>query len=257
MRLLTLFLTSIIISLNAIAGPIDESKQLIISVTDGWGSFQSRVYFFEKNENAEKGWEKKASFPAVVGKLGLGWGLGLHNGFVRVGKGDPVKHEGDKKAPAGVFKLIETFGYQNLEEIPGASSYLPQYTRVNEHSRCVDDYKSKFYNNQIYDERQVDIDWDSREELRRSDILYKLAIVADHNKVNVRGIDRSEKLGSCIFLHLWRNDQTGTAGCTAFAESNMLKLYSMLDARKKPVMVQLPRSVYLIYKDAWGLPNLN
>jgi len=253
MRSFFLVLPLLLFFRDSRSNPTASSQQIVVSVTDNWSTLKTQVAVYERSG---KTWNKLMSFPAVVGKLGLGWGVGKHNQFVRTQKGDPIKHEGDKKAPAGVFELVQSFGYDKLEGIPGTNPRLPQYFQVDEHSRCVDDYKSKYYNNQVFDEREVKKDWDSHERLRRDDVLYKLAIVVDHNRVNVKSIDRSEKLGSCIFLHIWRGADSGTAGCTAFSQEKMLKLYSVLDSRKKPLLVQLPKSEYIRYSKQWGLPSL-
>jgi len=235
------------------ANPIGDSKQIVVSLSPSWSSPDAEVYVFEKVKHT---WQPQWHFPSTIGKKGLGWGQGLHSSYLQPKKGEPIKHEGDKKAPAGVFRLVETFGYATREDLPPVHERLPAYHQVNEESRCVDDFKSRYYNNQVYDQRLVKKDWDSHEELLRKDELYKLAIVVDHNQVNVPDLNRSKKFGSCIFLHLWRGPSTGTAGCTAFSEENMLKLLSLLDASKNPVLVQFPKEVYQRIYKSWELPEL-
>ena len=123
------------------------------------------------------------------------------------------------------------------------------YMEVDEHLECVDDPNSLFYNRFVRRAHIADPDWKSSENMRHE--LYTLGAVIHHNTNSpVAGG------GSCIFMHRWRGPGKGTAGCTAMAEEDLQSVLTWLDPAKHPVMVQLPRDVYVRVQKAWKLPLL-
>jgi len=86
--------------------------------------------------------------------------------------------------------------------------------------------------------------------MRRSDELYHYGIVVNHNTPPVPG------LGSCVFLHIWRNADSATVGCTAMEQANMMLLLQWLDPRKQPLLVQMPQAQYQANRSSWDLPPL-
>ena len=221
------------------------TRQMVLVITKDWNAVDGRLWAFKRDSASDK-WEPAgAAFPIVVGKNGLAWGLGLHG---PMGDGGPQKVEGDKKAPAGVFRLTQAFGYE-AQDIVGISDF--PYQKVTGHWKCVDDRQSKYYN-QLVDDRLVDaVYWDSHEEMKRSDDLYRLGVVVAHNTQPV--VPGS---GSCIFLHLWRAGGKGTSGCTAMARENMTRLLGWLEAGAQPVLVQLPETEYKRLLRDWKLPTV-
>jgi D-alanyl-D-alanine dipeptidase len=186
----------------------------------------------------------------MVGKTGLGWGFGL----VKIGrsiraKSDPVKKEGDGKAPAGVFRLSKAFGYAPQEQDGWKMPYVPLTSSI----QCVDDTDSKFYNT-LVDASKISPDWGSHEneQMRRSDDLYRWGILVDHNaNPPVAGN------GSCIFMHIWRGPGQPTVGCTAMPQSDLETLIGWLDPERKPILVQLPVAQYQKLEKHWHLPALS
>ncbi len=225
---------------NARQSPLDESRQVLVVVTDGWESVGGTLRRFER-DNRSVPWRQVGSpVPVVVGKNGLGWGRGLP---IEPGDG-PIKKEGDGKGPAGVFRLAGVFG-QSPE--PPARLAMP-YQFLGQNVECVDDVRSAHYN-RLVTRQQVDrADWTSSEKMW-TEPLYKWGVVVEHNS----GPPQPSG-GSCIFLHIWRGPTAGTAGCTAMAESALLDTITWLDAGKTPVLVQLPRVEYERVKAAWRLP---
>ena len=63
----------------------------------------------------------------------------------------------------------------------------------------------------------------SHERLRRADPMYDAVLVTDWNWP-----DAVPGRGSAIFLHAWRRPRHGTAGCIAFARSDLLWLLPLL-----------------------------
>lgn len=221
-----------------------ESGQLILVITDSENANQGRLQRFEKSAGTAS-WDALGSgLPVVVGKNGLGWGSGLHP---RDKVADiPNKKEGDGKSPAGIFKLSAVFGFasaaeMNLQNFP--------YLHVTEALECVDDSDSRFYN-QVVENTAVDtIDWQSSEKMIKVDPQYRLGVTVDHNLPAPQPGG-----GSCIFLHIWKNNETPTIGCTAMAAADMETITKWLDETKHPVLAQLTTDLYKQFKTEWQLP---
>lgn len=173
--------------------PIGDSRQLLLSILPGWDDVASTVTLFEKDVAGRWKATDLTRMKAVVGRNGLAWGTGLHDPAPNPSH---VKQEGDGRAPAGVFALTESFGYEAADLVGFGSSKPLNYHRVDRYSVCVDDPLSKSYNRIIYDERTVQRDWNSHEDLRRADELYRYAIVVAHNPQN---IPRGDPASSCTF----------------------------------------------------------
>jgi D-alanyl-D-alanine dipeptidase len=179
----------------------------------------------------------------VVGKNGLGWSI---DAPVKA-EVQPHKVEGDGKAPAGIFDLTFAFG---SGETP-AFVKLP-YTKFTEWTECVDDSKSKHYN-KIVERMKVGIfDWNSSEKMLEIGEQYDLGVFVAHNSTPQPQAGK----GSCIFLHIWKNESTGTAGCTAMPRENIENVLSWLIPHKNPTLVQLPETEYKSFQNLWKLPKI-
>lgn len=223
--------------------PLADHGQLVLVVTADWHATAGRLQRFERVDN--KKWVAVGvAVPVVVGRTGLAWGRGLHPAHP---DGEPVKREGDSKAPAGVFRLSSVFGYAASDTTRLAMPYLP----ADIYSECIDDPRSGHYN-LIVDRSRVKVsDWQSSERMRRKDELYRWGVVVDHNADHP-----SPGAGSCVFLHIWRNPASPTVGCTGLAPDATGQLIAWLDASRAPVLVQLPRQVYERVSVAWQLPGM-
>jgi len=236
--------------------PLAASTQLIVVATSNWGAVQGQLQRFERT-TAHQRWRPIGEpIPIVVGKNGLAWGIGLpaaNRPDLRLAS-DPVKHEGDGKSPAGIFDLGTVFGYsaQPLPELK-----FP-YLALTESIECVDDVNSKFYN-RIVDRSAVAPDWNSSEHMRDIGESYRWGIVVDFNGT-VAGRNQNPPQpggGSCVFLHIWHDQNQGTAGCTAMTPSNLEALLTWLDPAQKPLLLQLPMPAYKRLTHRWYLPKLN
>ena len=215
------------------------SRQLILVTTRDWDAVGGTLRRFERKDS-KAGWRQVGdAVPVVVGRGGLGWGAGLNS---ETGDG-PVKKEGDGKSPAGVFSLSNAFGF--AAEAPGL--HVP-YTPLTPTVECVDDVNSRRYNLIVDRGGLPDVDWKSSERMRSVE-GYRWGVVVEHN-----ASPRVPGRGSCIFLHIWSGPDKGTAGCTAMEQPNLEALVRWLDAKKKPVLVQLPGAEYERLRSAWGLP---
>ena len=216
----------------------ESTSQLLVVTTPDWSEIHGVAQRFERHG---KHFSKLGTpFPVVVGRTGLAWGRGLIPGAPPEG---PSKQEGDGKSPAGLFSLGTAFGYEAT-----AATRLP-YLPLNEAIECVDDADSPHYN-ELVDSRQHPRDWHSSEQMRRSDELYHFGIFVNHNTPPARNF------GSCIFLHIWRDADSSTVGCTAMAPPNILLLLGWLDPRKNPLLIQMPQMQYQMHRTHWNLPVL-
>jgi len=206
--------------------PVDV-EQVAVITSGSWNANTGVCTLFER---AGEHWKRTGVAKRVVlGRNGLGWGLGLHAG---VGDG-PLKVEGDGRSPAGAFELGTAFGYSPS---PPDGMLMP-YRSAGKNDFFVDDPRAPDYNRwvNLTGDENPDEHWSSFERMRRPDGLYELGIVVLHNSdpvVNGRG--------SAIFIHLWRSPGAATAGCTALSKKSMLYLLKWLDPDRKPLLIQLP-----------------
>lgn len=216
--------------------PIDQIdvperyQQIVFVLTNSWDSQSGTLSCYSRNED---GWFKEElTTNVVVGKNGLGWGRGLH----LQGSTGPEKVEGDGKAPAGIFRPGDAFGY--------ADSFTPgtalNYRALTARDYFVDDVNSEDYNQwktiPAGEENNPGNYWRSYERMKRSDHLYELGVVVDHNTDPVM-----KGKGSAIFLHVWRRAASPTVGCTAMHKEDLIRLISWLDPAKEPIIIQIPQ----------------
>ncbi len=221
--------------------PLSTSQQLMVVVTNNWDNLQGTIYVFDKVENK---WVLNFSNPIVVGGKGLGVGEGLVPFKI---DGAPIKKEGDMKSPAGIFSFGTAFGYADYKE---ANWLKYPYKKASDTLICVDDMKSAFYNTLI-NKGEKTVDYNSYENMHLKKDYYKWGLFINHNAPNVNPGN-----GSCIFMHIWENDHSGTAGCTAMTEANLLKVLNWIRAEKHPLLVQFTKNEYDKIKGKFELPNL-
>jgi len=194
-----------------------SSQQIVLVVSDDLNSSTAHMECYEGSKIVCK------DIKVNLGKNGLGWGLGE---LTLTHKEEVFKKEGDKKAPAGVFRLTSVFGYEKIENLN-----MP-YIQASKKLICVDDSKSPFYNQIILAKGNEK----SFEYMKRDDSLYKYGIVVGHNQ------KAKEQRGSCIFMHIQKGDNIGTAGCTSMRENDLKKIVFWLDESKNPILIQIPKS---------------
>jgi L,D-peptidoglycan transpeptidase YkuD (ErfK/YbiS/YcfS/YnhG family) len=222
---------------------MQSCRQLIVVTTPGWSDVNATVQLLARRQIENMPWRKVGSpFPAMVGKRGLAWGVGLHGAGE---SGTPSKKEGDQKSPAGVFRLYAAFGTATPEQV----RYLRfPYEQVDSASEAVDDPGSRYYNRVVDRAAIKEPDWSSAESMLAVPGQYRLGVMIEHNWSQIPG------LGSCIFLHVWNSTRTGTAGCTATSLGDLNRLLHWLDVRENPLIIQLPLPEYAYLKEFWGLP---
>lgn len=231
-----------------------HSTQMIVVTTSDWNAVAGRLQRYERATVDEKWRPAGEPISIVVGRNGLGWGIGVtptDDAQVRSAS-DPVKREGDGKSPAGIFALGTAFGYAS-EPLEGLKI---AYLNLTPSIECVDDPGSKHYN-RIVDRSVVSPDWNSSEHMRNAGESYRWGIVVDYNGTVTGDTNPPEPGGgSCVFLHIWQSDDQGTAGCTAMSQADLKTLLTWLDPARKPLLVQLPAPTYERLIDRWMLPKM-
>lgn len=222
---------------------VDASQQLVVVITPDWTSTTGTIQRFER-ANSESEWRSlESAVPAVVGRTGIAWGVG----FDGVSTQGPHKHEGDGKAPAGVFPLDTAFGFAPRDSMPAVK--LP-YVQLLPTTDCVDDIASTHYNTVVDKASVSQVDWNSAEHMRQV-AQYKIGVIVGYNAAPpLKG------RGSCIFLHIWAGPDSHTAGCTAFDEAKLRDVMTWLDPEKRPLLVQLTANEYANLRIRWKLPAI-
>ena len=207
---------------------LDDIRQCVFVMTPAWSSHEGMCQLWQK-KNGE--WTKQYEFPVMLGRNGLSWGRGIHKTSE-----DHSKQEGDGKGPAGVFFLGDSFGYASSDDI----SWSWPYRQSTQSDIWVDDTASRRYN-QWVNVSQAPLergDWESFEQMRRDDDLYEYGVIVNHNMSPVVA-----GAGSAIFMHVWRSNDSPTAGCTAMSRTNMMRVIEWLDLSDNPILMQLPMTL--------------
>lgn len=214
----------------------DAHEQMILVVAETMDAPTALLQRYDKEHGIWK--QTGKAFRVNIGRNGLGWGIGLQN--IPHAQTDPVKHEGDGKAPAGVFALGPAFGYSVK-----ALGSLP-YLHASKDLICVDDADSGAYNKIV--PIRPDITVRSFEWMRRKDRLYRYGIVVEHNPDAIPG------RGSCVFIHIQRGEESPTAGCTSMPETRVKSLLRWLKPERSPILVQIPRKSLQNVKKNFAIP---
>ena len=217
-------ITKLFLALFLTLAPLSASEQLILIVSNNFDIDKASL---TRYEYTDKTYQKVGESIIVnIGRNGLGWGIGQSGSTQK--DSEPVKQEGDGKAPAGIFKISKAFGYAKSSNIK-----MP-YIQADKALICVDDSDSKDYNKIIYlnqSDNPKSFEW-----MRRQDNLYKFGLIVEHNKIAKKGA------GSCIFFHIRKSKDSPTAGCSAMREEDLTAIIQWLDPKKEPIVVQIPQS---------------
>ena len=224
--LLILFYTtksSVAQSISSFNNYLTKNNQVLFVKTPSYNSIKGTMFLYDRKNDHSK-WKRVDSFPVTVGRSGLAKDINANISF----NGDaPAKHEGDGKSPAGIFKLGKVFSYHDIKNL-----HMP-FVRVDTNFYCVDDMASSYYNTLIKQDTAIH-DFNSFEYMKRNDNLYEYGVWVLYNSDPVKNGN-----GSCIFLHIWNNENSPTSGCTAMAKENMLRLIHWLNEKKNPVLLQV------------------
>lgn len=238
LTLLVIALATVIPSAaQAVPPKLSQAAKLIVVTTPDWNAVSGTLIRYQRKHNK---WERLGKpIPIVVGKTGLAWDPAQ---AAQRDPGDPVKHEGDGKSPAGVFGVPNTFGF--APSLGTSAMYIP----LTPTTECVDDTSSRYYTHIVDRMKISDVDWNSSEKMRMVP-GYREGAVVDYNMASPAAGN-----GSCIFLHVWSGPAQGTVGCTAMAAEDMEKLSAWIEGKGATALVQLPEKQYERLKETWQLP---
>jgi L,D-peptidoglycan transpeptidase YkuD (ErfK/YbiS/YcfS/YnhG family) len=186
--------------------PLHRATRLIIITVPDMTSVKATLHTFERRTPADAAWQRSGPpETAVVGSNGIGWA----DNFSYLGKKDePIKREGDKRTPAGIFRVAGPFGFE--------ASSLNGYTRLSRgNSFCVEDPSSRLYG-KIVGKRIAALV--KRSEDMSADPSLKSGMIVDYPA------RRGAKAGSCIFLQVWSGDAVGTDARVGMPDDRLMVL---------------------------------
>ena len=143
--------------------------------------------------------------------------------------------EGDKRTPAGFFKIGKSFGF--------GTSDRQDYLRITPGMTCVSDPRSPEYNTIVM---RSDLGRSVRGEDMRSAPDYARGLLIDYPT------DRKARAGSCIFMHLQLAGGVSTAGCIALPEPQLQAVQD--HAHGGAVIAILPRPALDRFKGCLPTP---
>jgi L,D-peptidoglycan transpeptidase YkuD (ErfK/YbiS/YcfS/YnhG family) len=206
---------------QACPAALRDATRLVLVTTDTMDSTPATAQLFDR-ASAKDAWRALGEAePAVVGRAGIAWAQSFRQ-FAKTR--EPIKIEGDKRAPAGVYPIGKTFGTE--------PSSRPGHLKITEDTVCVDDPDSPEYNK--ITSRAVVGPKVHAENMSRASPMYRHGLLVDYPT------DIAAKAGSCIFIHVWRAPTRGTAGCVALPEERVLALQDFA-ASGGAVLAVLPR----------------
>jgi len=246
MRYLVMIVLSLLLvmtTLPCFPNEFGEGAQVIISVTDSWNDSRATLFLFDRKRD---GWCRRGEgIAAVVGRQGLAW----DSNSVGILPGEPIKAEGDLRAPAGIFPIPLAMG---LSAQPPEGVLFP-YRQIVEGTHCVDDPSSRYYNRIFRTHELPDgrgRDWKSSERMWEFADMYRILLVVGYNTS-----DPKAGRGSCIFIHIRHSSGEPTCGCTALSEGDLIRIMKWIRYDRNPILVQLPRNVYARVWNIWQLPS--
>ena len=200
--------------------PLADAKRLVLVTAPSMNDMAATMRLYER-ASANAAWRALgATEPVTIGRAGMGWS----QVFTRLARRDePLKVEGDKRAPAGLFPIGRSFGI--------LASSRPDYLHVTSDTICVNDVSSPAYNT-IASRARVGPAVRA-ENMSRILPMYRRGLLVDYPT------DARKQAGSCIFIHVWRSPTTGTAGCVAMPEPRVEALQDF--AAGGAVLAILPR----------------
>jgi len=226
-------------SLNNVS-ELKNALQLLLVQAQDWNHYEGLMQLYVRQSDQSK-WEMKGKpIKVILGYDGLGWvDPSAYSSIAR--NEDPKKIDGDKRSPAGIFKLGLAFG--NNAQFIDNPRY--DYKVVDENDRCVTYNDSKFFN-RIVNKSKLSA-WESYKsvDLNNSEGLYDLGIVIEKPD----NLSNKNSFG-CLFIHAGNEKRVGTWGAIEMDIRDLQDIVYWLDRDKNPVIAQL------VSRDVKSLLNL-
>ena len=130
------------------------------------------------------------------------------------------KIEGDKCTPSGIYSIDQIYYRKDKLTLPTIDF---QTTPINKNFGWCDDTTSSHYN------KFIEFPFSDRAELLfREDEIYNIICVISYNTNPI-----IKNKGSAIFLHIANTDYSGTAGCLALKQDDLIELLQNMDIDTK------------------------
>lgn len=130
------------------------------------------------------------------------------------------KIEGDKCTPSGIYSIEKIYYREDRLSMPKLDF---QTIPINKNSGWCDDIRSTYYNKFI----KFPFSY-SAEFLYREDDIYNIICIISYNTNPI-----IKNKGSAIFLHVANIDYSGTAGCLALKQDDLIELLQNIDLDTK------------------------
>jgi D-alanyl-D-alanine dipeptidase len=200
--------------------PLANAKRLVLVTAPTMNELAASMRLYERASTGEAWRALSDAEPVTIGRTGMGWS----QFFLKYARrGEPIKIEGDKRAPAGIYPLGRSFGI--------LASSRKDYLHVTTDTICVHDPSSPAYNTIASRARLGPAV--GAENMSRVLPMYRRGLMVNYPT------DAKRYAGSCIFMHVWRSPTTGTAGCVAMPEPRVEALQDF--AADGAVLAILPR----------------
>ena len=206
--------------------PLASAKRLVLVVAPRLSSTTASMRRFERAWPGAPWHEVGGPVSALIGHKGVAW---AHAFRAYAREGEPIKVDGDKRAPAGFYKVSRSFGF--------APSRRRGYLRITAGTVCVDDPASRAYNTIT---SRAKVGWKVHGENMWRVRAYRRGLLVDYPT------DRKARAGSCIFIHVWLPGKTGTAGCVALPEPQVATLQDFVQGGA--VLAVLPKQALARFK---------
>ncbi len=230
MRLLAIIALLVVAPVSAHAQscpqPLRDAQRLVLVVSATMNGSTASLRRFARASPAAPWQADGGPVSALIGRKGVAWAHAFRS-FAR--KGEPVKVDGDKRAPAGFFRIGRPFGF--------GASQQPHYLQIAQGTVCVDDPASPAYNSIT---SRAAVGWKVHGENMWRVREYRRGLLVDYPTA------RSVRAGSCIFIHVRRPGAPGTAGCVALPEPEVAALQDF--AQPGAVLAILPRQALARFK---------
>jgi L,D-peptidoglycan transpeptidase YkuD (ErfK/YbiS/YcfS/YnhG family) len=198
--------------------PLTDAKRLVLVVADNFTTSAASVQRFERVAGGS--WRAIGGpASALIGLKGMAWSQAWRSLATR---GEPVKYDGDKRVPAGIYPTGSSFGFKARPHT--------DYLQIREGDVCVDDPSSPAYNTIT---KRALVGWKVHGENMWRVPDYRNGISVEYPT------DAKLRAGSCIFIHVWLPGKAGTAGCVALKEPEVVALQEFVEPGA--VLAVLPR----------------
>src|SRR5579872_4522002 len=198
--------------------PLASARRLVLVTAESMSTPAASMRRFERAAINAPWNEIGGAQSVLIGHKGMAWAHAFRS-FARAG--EPVKLDGDKRAPAGFYSIGRSFGF--------AASTRPGYLHVRAGTVCVDDPSSRAYNTIT---TRSAIGWKVHGENMWRVSAYSHGLVVNYPT------DAKARAGSCIFIHVRLPSATGTSGCVAAPEPQVEALQDF--AQDGAVLAVLP-----------------